>query len=516
MNRVLRKVLIAFALFFGVLVVGLIAFVLFFDVNRYKPQIEAAVNQSSGLNLKILGKASLVLFPRIRIALKEAHLSNQGKEIFKANEIQIAPRLISYLIHHEMIVDQISLLGPKISLEKNAQGKMNDETVKTKSSKPVRPGGSAAGQKESGMGPGQIHSIQVRDGDLTYIDRKSGQKMSAQGMNANLSDVAWGASGTHSQSGAELIKSIVFQGDFRAQSLKTGTFAASNLKTRFKAEQGIFTFNPTEAKIFGGTIRGNGQIDLRNPVPSLKLVQSASGIDLKQVFVQGKGRVSGIAEGAVNLSATGKTQRAITQTAVGTVSIHSRDITLTGVDIDGLAGQLKVAQSVDLAKIGSALMLGPLAPVLGQTSQTVSRASEKKSLIRNFVSNWQLNHGIAQTKDVALSTGKNIIAFQGRLNLVNQTYQNFDIATVDPKGCAKNQIEIAGALNQPHLVAGSIGKQLSKSALGSLGSEAGSAGSQVAGIFGGKPETEKEPSSPHKGTSSDCDVFYSGVVLKTR
>ena len=48
--------------------------------------------------------------------------------------------------------------------------------------------------------------------------------------------------------------------------------------------------------------------------------------------------------------------------------------------------------------------------------------------------------------------------------------ENFYVASVDPKGCAKSPVEVAGALRWPHRVASSIDRQLSQSYLGSAAS----------------------------------------------
>ena len=69
MGKVVRRLFIGLGAIVGLLVLMVVGIALFFDVNHYKPQIETAVAKSTGMNLKIAGKASLKVFPQIRIAL---------------------------------------------------------------------------------------------------------------------------------------------------------------------------------------------------------------------------------------------------------------------------------------------------------------------------------------------------------------------------------------------------------------------------------------------------------------
>jgi hypothetical protein len=234
---------------------------------------------------------------------------------------------------------------------------------------------------------------------------------------------------------------------------------------------------------------------------SIALKQKASHIDLGQIPVSSKQRISGTADATVDLTASVPAEK----TASGTIALTAKNVTLSGMDIDDLASKLKTAQGLALAQIGPAIVSGPLASVGGQAAGVAGQAggqAESKSTIRTLVSDWKIHGGIAQTKDVAFSTGKNTVAFKGDVNIVNETYQNFYIATVDSKGCSKNKIGISGPLKSPHPNAGSVVDQVAKSyagqGLGALGSEGG----KIAGMLGGSKPT------------AVCDRFYTGTALQ--
>ena len=221
-------------------------------------------------------------------------------------------------------------------------------------------------------------------------------------------------------------------------------------------------------------------------------------------------------EAAVNLSASGNDVQSLTKMATGTVKIHSEDIT-TSVNVDSLAANLKTAQGMDLVGVGASLFSSPLGQVTGQAAGTVGgSAPPEKNAIRKLVLDWNIKQGIAEAKDVAFATEKTTVAFKGDVNLVEKKYQNFFVATVDPKGCAKNKVEVGGSLDKPRPVAASLGKQIAQSYLGQAGGAIGSEGSKIAGLFGGKKEESKpQGNPPAKDASSGCDQFYSGTVIQS-
>ena len=85
-----------------------------------------------------------------------------------------------------MIVDQLSIISPKITLEKNAEGQMNYQRPKA-----PKQAGKAAGKKGNEIGLGQIKAMTVSDGMMIYSDRTSGQTMRLEGLNIQLSETVW-------------------------------------------------------------------------------------------------------------------------------------------------------------------------------------------------------------------------------------------------------------------------------------------------------------------------------------
>jgi uncharacterized protein YhdP len=500
----MRKILIGAGVLLGVLILLVAGSTMFFDVNRYKPQIEQAVANATGLNLKINGKASLRLFPHIHVALRDVHLSNPsqpGEEIFSMNEIQVAPQALPFLLHRQMIVNQISLVEPKLRIQKSAAGRMNFETPKLETAQRAAPSKHAAGQKAPPTSAIQeIHSIILENGAVSYVDRTSGTTVTIGKLNVNLSGVAWNQ--------IDPVKSLSFHGRIDAGSVKSGTLAATEIKAQIRDEHGLIDLDPIQAAIFGGSIRGTAEADLRRASPKIKIAQTLSGIDLDQAVPGLKNRVTGTANGTVNLSTSGKGAQSLTKDLNGTVAIRGQNIK-TSVDVDKIASNLKSPQVMDLAKLGSSLFSSSTPEKAGQAAGTAG-STVGQFAIHDLVSNWKIHQGVAETQKVALATSKNTVAFKGSVNLNSRNYQDFYIATVDDKGCAQKKVQISGPLTHPHPELGKAGEQMAKSYLEGPGSPLGSKGSPFPGVLGalegGGPKTGGGGAKP--SAEKSCDQFY--------
>jgi AsmA protein len=109
------------------------------------------------------------------------------------------------------------------------------------------------------------------------------------------------------------------------------------------------------------------------------------------------------------------------------------------------------------------------------------------SQIRTLVSKWNIEHGVAQAKDVAMATKENRIALKGELDFVNGRFKEVTVALIDAQGCPIVQQKIRGSFSRPDVEKPSI--------LRSFAGPARKLVRQAKSLFGGH-----------------CDVFYAGSV----
>jgi AsmA protein len=473
MRKAARRIVIGLGAIVGLLVLVVICVSLFFDVNRYKPQIEAAAAKSTGMDLKINGKINLKFLPTTRIVLNDIHLRNQGSEILTARQIVATPSLIAYLLHREIEIGKISIDHPHVKIEKSASGKMNYETSRSSQAGKKE----KAGQKsEAPSKTGNIHSIRVVGAELNYVDHSTQKRIQANGLNAHVSGIHWNTPNQGDPSAKpNLVRSISFQGTLDADSALVGKTRAKDLKAEIRVDKGLIRLESTDVKVFSGTIQGTAQADLRGKTPKWAIDQKASALDLSQLSDKAKGKISGLANATAKLTASGSDSPAITKSLDGLVTVQSENIQL---------------QSKKLEMLSS---------LLGAIPDLSSLFSERTDIQKLFM-NWTVHHGIAHATDVAVSTAKGKVAARGDINLANKTFQNFFIAPIDDHGCSKKQIELAGSIASPHPEVASMGEQIARSKLKEfLGQQGAQLGGQAGDVQG-------------RG-GSGCDHFYTGHLV---
>ena len=84
----------------------------------------------------------------------------------------------------------------------------------------------------------------------------------------------------------------------------------------------------------------------------------------------------------------------------------------------------------------------------GYNFASTSKGLSVDSSIRKLVSNWKVEHGQAQAQDVAMVTDENRIALQGRLNFVNETFDDVIVALIDARPPRSSKRCMAPSINR--------------------------------------------------------------------
>ena len=139
--------------------------------------------------------------------------------------------------------------------------------------------------------------------------------------------------------------------------------------------------------------------------------------------------------------------------------------------------------------MGAFFFAGPLGLALtkGHDFGRIFQGSGGRSTIRTLVSDWKVERGVAQAKDVAMATNENRIALKGGLDFVNEHFDDVTVALIDAKGCPRVQQTIRGPFQKPVVEKPSV--------LTSLTGPARKLLKQARDLFRGQ-----------------CEVFYAGAV----
>jgi AsmA protein len=177
------------------------------------------------------------------------------------------------------------------------------------------------------------------------------------------------------------------------------------------------------------------------------------------------------------------------RSAAGEASLRGHDLTLEIGDIDKELARYESSQNFNLVDVGALFFAGPLglAVTRGFNFAGIFQSSGGSSQIRTLVSEWRVERGVAQARDVAMATKANRIALKGDLDFVSGRFKEVTVALIDTQGCAMAQQKIRGPFDRPEVEKSNVATSLAGPALKLL--------RQAKSLFGGK-----------------CDVFYAGSV----
>lgn len=467
-----KKVLVVACLGAALTAVLILCITLLVDINSYKPRIEAALLESTGLNVKLNGKIGLSLFP-LGVSARDIQVTKKGSEILTLKKLKLGMDLWP-LLKKQIHITRCKLVNPKLTISRDASGKYNFETPGKKSSKGSL--GAAASLKE----------ITVSHGTLVYLDQKTKAETELKDIDLDLDNLrVANASGN-------LMKQISFTGSVACGEIRKKHLIIENFQSPVRTDAGMIYFTPLNMDVFGA--KGKGALTL-----NVSETDTIYGIDLKVMNLDfaklgesfGKKKtVGGRGDLYASLTMRQKGDN-LMRGANGTFSMQGKNLVFYTMDLDKILSLYQSNRQTNLVNIGSIFIAGPISTAALEAyryADTYYEAKKGQTSITKFMAKWKIRDGMADAVDCALTTQKNRIAAKGKLNLVSERYENLTVAQVDRKGCAKFKQTVNGPFNSPHISTTST-LQLIGASIINLYSEAKDI------VQGG-----------------DCEVFYAGSV----
>jgi AsmA protein len=177
----------------ALVVIAAVVVGLLFDPNDYKDQITAAVADATGRTLTLEGDLELGVFPRLRIGMGSAELSNAagfGPEPFARIESASLQLALLPLLSKRIEVDEANLAGLELNLARNAAGANNWDDLGGE-------GTATAEAPEETASDGTaidlaVDSIVVSDAEINWSDAASGGEWTLTGVDIEASDFGLG------------------------------------------------------------------------------------------------------------------------------------------------------------------------------------------------------------------------------------------------------------------------------------------------------------------------------------
>ena len=177
MGRLLKIILSALAIIILLIVIAVVALPFFFDPNDFKPEIQAAVKDSTGRELAIEGDLELSVFPWLGVTTGELILSNAAgfpqTHFAKIKASHVKVKLLP-LLSKKLEVSRIEFKGLDLNLAKNSQGVTNWADLTKEKGQDEQPQQPSETEEPSPLASLALGGISIEQAHVVWDDQKAG------------------------------------------------------------------------------------------------------------------------------------------------------------------------------------------------------------------------------------------------------------------------------------------------------------------------------------------------------
>src|SRR5215469_16769577 len=192
----MKKLLVAVLVIIALIIIAAVVAPFVVPVDTYKAKLIAAVKESTGRDLRIDGPVSFHLLPNIELSADQVSFSNApggvAKNMAQLKSLEVRLQLLP-LLTGTVAVDTFVLVDPVISLEVEKDGRPNWEFGGTAAPTPApsktapAPAATAGGGALTTLARLRIANLQIKNGDVTYVDTRTGKRSELGAINLKVS-----------------------------------------------------------------------------------------------------------------------------------------------------------------------------------------------------------------------------------------------------------------------------------------------------------------------------------------
>jgi uncharacterized protein involved in outer membrane biogenesis len=414
MSKPLKLTLLAIAALLAILVLGA-AIMLLSWRGHAKSEVQASASDALGMDVKIGGALTMRYFPSVAMTLEDVRVGSRGTDVASAGQARLGIQLIS-LLRRQVRISSIELKHVTLTIERGRDGKISFGAASS---------GTAAIP--------DIESTDVTLTDLTFVyaNRQAAGRLD------------------------DLMKNLSMSAKVTCGQVTTRDLPMTDVEFTAESSKGVLETKNAILRAFGGHGNATVRADFTGSVPAYRVHGELSKFRLAEFRknFSPKKIGDGPLDFSTDLSMTGSDADAMTRSSSGTASLHGTGLTLDVGDLDDELAHYKATQRFSLVDLGAVLLAGPigLAVSKGLDYAKVMHDSAGSSQIQTFISEWQVERGVAQARDVALSTKANRIALKGSLDFVNHSFEDVTLAALNKEGCATLLQKVHGSFSQPQV-----------------------------------------------------------------
>lgn len=476
-----QKIGLSVVLFFTLSIVLFFLVIKVIDFNEYKPKIQKMIKEATGYELAIKGDITLSLTP-VGVSILNVEVSNPSYQsdapFAQLGSFDVAIE-IAPLLRKEVKVKYIALEKLTLLIEKTQEGKFNFEipTANVSPEKKQNETNSTI-SKESNLPLVNVKKIRFEDANIRYIDNEAKRQFTLNDIDLSINDINYDAL-------KHRIQGLSFKAESTIAQAKYDKYTVKDIAMNFDMKESIATIESLKYTLFDTPIQGSGKIDLSGKSPQISIKSKITDLKLselsKEIF--GEPFLEGMANGDLKLSFFLGDMLTVKNTLGGFVQLFGEGVNVKGYDVDKILSTFDANQNSAKETNFASLLSGSITSFKGGNS-----------VLYQINTKFDIGYSEIKLSDVALSTSRNRLAFNGALQIIEEKFLDVKVALVDTKGCSIFEQTIVGTFDKPAL---------------KLDEKSFNAITNVALSLLGK---SKKVQIPPKMPEENCTPFYEGVV----
>lgn len=432
-TRIRMTVLFVSVLAALVMVAALVVWLLV-DTDRVKQRLEAELDDALGMDVQIGQPLRFGLLRGPNVTLADLEVSREGQVVATAESVSVRLSVFGLLTGKVQPVD-LHVKQPELSVERSSSGALNIHEPEPE--------------------PGELDELSLRrfrvsDAQFTYLDQASEMEWLFEHCDLDLRNIR------HNGGVPEKALATLFvEGELQCRSLSQKRFAITELSVKVHGDNGVFELEPMSAIAFEGEVSGRIEADFSSHPAELRLENRLAKFDFGAFMsmLEPDQAATGKIDLELALNARGGNWQEFRNSATGTLNLSSGGLTIDGYDLDDELEDYAKTQRFSLVDVGAVFLAGPVGLVAtrGYAFTGVLQGSEGSTSIDRMVSEWTVEGGVVQARDVAFRTPENRLALAGALNFADYRFEDLRVAVIDSDGCAVVEQRITGPFHEPEI-----------------------------------------------------------------
>lgn len=248
--------------------------------------------------------------------------------------------------------------------------------------------------------------------------------------------------------------------DLSIDSLEKNEQGVNNIKLAVQGKDQAIKLSNLSFKAIDSAINAAGNLSVKKKIPLWELEIHSDKLNMKPLAslfnfsdTSGPAQVEGYI--AINSKLSGTLKDSDFKINAGRVHAKASNIIINGIDLDKILNDFESSQSVGLLDVGAIALLGPAGMALTKgndyTALIKSLGKDGQSIIKKLNSDISYSNDIASMDDVSFITAKHQLVIKGKINLRDETFMDFQVATIDKNACPVYKEQVKGSLQSPSI-----------------------------------------------------------------